>query len=112
MPKEYEDLVKALQESGIPFVEYAWKTSPEGNYGVISLEFEADHLDADDGKRFRAWEGSVDVYFRKLADRAEITETVEGILETYCAASWRVESYQYESATGLFHKEWVFQVEE
>ena len=37
MPSEYEALVAALKLTDIPFSEYAWKTRPEGTYGVISL---------------------------------------------------------------------------
>ena len=111
MPQEYEDLVTALEETGIPFAEYGWKTAPEGNYGVISLEFEADSLEGSDGKRIRSFEGSVDLYFRQIACRADLMAKVENALESVCAASWRMNSFQHESNTGYFHAEWVFQVE-
>ena len=41
MPSEYEALVAALKLTSVPFAEYAWKTRPEGAYGVVALEFEA-----------------------------------------------------------------------
>lgn len=111
MPQEYDDLVTALGETGIPFAEYGWKTAPEGPYGVVSLEFEADSLDGNDGKQLRAFEGSVDLFFRKITDRAELIEKVENVLKNTVEASWRLNSFQHESATGYFHAEWVFQVE-
>lgn len=110
MPSEYEALVDALTDSGIPFAEYGWKTRPEGAYGVVQLDFEADHIDGDGGKADRAWEASVDVFFPKLADRGTITATVEGILAETCGSAWSLNSTQYESGTGLFHMEWVCQV--
>lgn len=112
MPQEYENLVKALQETGIPFAEYGWSPSPESDYGIVSLEFEPDSLDGDDRKLIRAWEGSVDVYFRDIRRRSALAELIEDVLKDKCDASWRAESFQHESNTGLFHKEWVFQIEE
>lgn len=111
MPQEYEDLKTALGETGIPFAEYGWKTAPAGEYGVISLEFEADSLNGDDGKRLRAWEGSIDVYFRSVSRKGAVIEAVENVLKNVCDASWLMNSLQHESSTGLFHAEWVFQVE-
>ena len=110
MPQEYNDLVTALGETGIPFAEYGWKTAPEGDYGVVSLESEADHLDGNDGKQLRAFEGSVDLFFRKITDRAELIGKVENVLKSVCDASWLLNSFQHESTTGYFHAEWVFQV--
>ena len=111
MPQEYEDLKTALGETGIPFAEYGWKTAPVGTYGVISLEFEADSLDGNDGKQLRSFEGSVDLFFRNLADKGTLITAVENVLKTAVDASWRLNSFQYENATGYFHAEWVFQVE-
>ena len=111
MPQEYEDLVTALKQTGIPFAEYGWKTAPAGEYGVVSLEFEADHLDGNGEKQMRAFEGSVDVFFRNITRRGAVIETVENVLKSCCGASWLLNSFQHESSTGYFHAEWVFQVE-
>lgn len=110
MPSEYEDLVAALKLTDIPFVEYAWKTRPEGTYGVISLEFEAGTNEGDGDKLDRVWEGSIDVFYTKLSERADIYSTVEEILREICGDSWELNSVQYENTTGLFHAEWAFQV--
>lgn len=111
MPQEYEVLKTALGETGIPFAEYGLKTAPAGEYGVVSLEFEADSLNGSDGKRLRAWEGSIDVYFRQVSRKGAVIEAVENVLKNVCDASWLMNGLQHESSTGLFHAEWVFQVE-
>ena len=111
MPKEYEDLVKKLKESGIPFVEYGWDTCPNGDYGVVSLDFEADSLNGDDGKRMTSWQGSVDLFVRMKKDLERLKDLVENAREEVCEASWQVNSIQHESQTGYFHYEWVFEVE-
>ena len=87
MPEEYTALVEALQNTNIPFKEYGWETRPDANFGVVSLEFEAGSLNGDGGKQDRAFEGSVDVYFRKLSDRATMAATVESVLNTCCGDS-------------------------
>ena len=77
MPNEYEALVAALKLTDIPFAEYGWRTRPEGAYGVISLEMEADQLNGDGAKLDRVWEGSIDLYYQKLSDRTDLIEAVE-----------------------------------
>ena len=109
MPSEYEALVAALKLLTIPFAEYGWKARPEGAYGVVQLDFEANTLNGDGGKADRAWEGSVDVFYPKLTDRGDIIDAVEETLTEVLGNSWRLNSTQYESGTGLFHVEWVFQ---
>jgi len=110
MPEEYEALVAALKLTDIPFAEYGWKTRPQGTYGVVQLEMEAGSMDGNGEKLDRAWEGSIDVFFRLLSERDDVMETVEEILAEICGDSWTMNSLQHESSTGLFHVEWVFQV--
>jgi len=110
MPEAYEALVAALKLTDIPFAEYGWKTRPQGTYGVVQLEMEAGSMDGNGEKLDRAWEGSIDVFFRLLSERDDVMETVEEILAEICGDSWTMNSLQYESSTGLFHVEWVFQV--
>ena len=110
MPSEYEALVAALKLTDIPFQEYGWKTRPDGAYGVVSLEFEAGQLDGEDVKADRAWEGSVDLFYPKLTDRSDLIEEVEETLTAITGSSWQLNSTQYETGTGLFHVEWVFEV--
>lgn len=110
MPSEYEDLVAALKLTSVPFAEYAWRTRPEGAYGVVALEFEAGRLDGDDAKNDRVWEGSIDLFYPKLSDRSDLIEEIEETLTETVGNSWELNSTQYENSTGLFHVEWVFQV--
>ena len=110
MPSEYEALVAALKLTDIPFAEYGWKNRPEGTYGVVSLDMPAGTLAGDGEKQDRAWEASIDVFFRLLSERDDIIETVEEILTEICGASWDMNSLQHESGTGLFHIEWVCDV--
>lgn len=110
MPSEYEALVAALKLTDIPFAEYGWKNRPEGTYGVVSLDLPAGTLAGDGEKQDRAWEASVDVFFRMLSERDDIIETVEEILTEICGAAWDMNSLQHESSTGLFHIEWVCDV--
>lgn len=109
MPDGYTALVNALQRSGIPFAEYEWDTRPEGTYGLVSLDMEADSLDGDGRKQDRAWEASVDVFFRRLNDRDSVIRTVEEILTAVCGSAWGMNSYTVETANRMFHIEWVCQ---
>ena len=110
MPSEYEALVAALKLTSVPFAEYGWKTRPEGAYGVVQLDFEAGTQNGDGEKQDRSWEGSIDVFYPKLTDRTDIIEAVEEVLGEICGDSWYLSSTQYETGTGLFHVEWVFEV--
>ena len=109
MPSEYEELVAALKLTDIPFSEYGWRTRPEGAYGVVSLDFETSAHNGDGAKIDRAWEGSVDIFYPKLTDRTDMIEAVEEVLAEVLGCSWSMNSTQYETETGLFHVEWVFQ---
>jgi hypothetical protein len=109
MPTEYAQLVAALKLMDIPFAEYGWRTRPEGAYGVVALDFEAGSLDGDGTKADRSWEGSVDVFYPKLTDRDDIIEGVEETLTEILGNSWFLSSTQFETDSGLFHVEWVFQ---
>ena len=109
MPKEYEALVAALKLTSTPVAEYGWKTRPEGAYYTVQLESEAGSMDGDGKKLDRSWEGSLDLYYPKLTDRDDLIEATEEILETIFGSSWYLNSTQYESGTGLFHVEWVFE---
>ena len=106
----YEDLVDALQNiAGVQFAEYEWKTRPNGNYGTVQLDFEADDDNGDDLHQDRAWEGSVDLFTR--GKEMQIVAAVESALEEICEGSWYLNSEQYERETGLIHREFVFQIE-
>ena len=109
MPYEYEALVAALKLTSTPVAEYAWKTRPEGAYYVVQLEFEKGSAEGDGKKLDRSWEGSLDLFYPKLTDRNDLIDQTEEILAEIFGASWGLNSTQYETGTGLFHVEWVFQ---
>ena len=109
MPSEYEDLVAALKLTSTPVAEYGWKTRPEGAYYVVQLEGDRGSLDADGEKLDRSWGGSLDLFYPKLTDRNDLIDQTEEILTEIFGASWDLNSTQYETGTGLFHVEWVFE---
>ena len=109
MPSEYAALVAALNLTSIPFAEYGWKARPEGAYGVVQLDYEAGSLNGDGGKHDRSWSGSVDLFYPKLTDRDDLVAEVEETLEAVLENCWELNSTQYETSTGLFHVEWVFE---
>ena len=100
-------LLKAI--SGVQFAEYEWKTRPNGNFGTVQLDFEAEDDNGDDIHQGRAWEGSVDLFTH--GKEMLIVSAVESALETVCEGSWYLNSEQYEQETGLIHWEFVFQIE-
>ena len=106
----YDELVRQLKAiNGVQFAEYEWKTRPNGNYGTVQLDFEAEDDDGDDRKQDRAWEGSVDLYTR--GEVPLIVAAVENALEDICESAWSLNSIHYERETGLIHREFVFQIE-
>ena len=109
MPSEYEALVAALKLTSTPVAEYGWKTRPEGAYYVVALESETGRFNADGERLDRSWEGSLDLFYPKLTDRDDLIEATEEILAETFGASWYMNSTQYETGTGLFHVEWVFE---
>ena len=125
MPEKYEDLVEALKDLQqpkdptakepvyvtLPMAEQEWYTRPdEVSYGIVSLDFEAGQLNGDDRKTATAWEGSVDL-FSLIRSGAGWVEMITEALTEHCDGSWSLNSHTYERETGLFHWEWVFQVD-
>ena len=106
----FDQLVSALKNiTGVQFTEYEWKTRPNGNFGTVQIDFEAEDDEGDDGKIDRAFEGSVDLFTH--GKEMLIVAAVESVLETVCSGSWYLNSEQYERETGLIHREFVFQIE-
>ena len=106
----FDELVRQLQEiRGVQFAEYEWKPRPQGNFGTVQLDFEAEDDIGDDCKQDRAWEGSVDLFTH--GKEMLIVAAVESVLEDVCSGSWYLNSEQYERETGLIHREFVFQIE-
>lgn len=127
MPEEYTALVEALkaltQEEEpartdaeavtvtLPMAEDEWYTRPDTvSYGTVRLDFEADALYGDNRKVATAWEGSVDLY-SLVKTGAGWVELIVQTLTEHCDGCWSLNYHTYERDTGLFHWEFVFQVE-
>lgn len=121
MPTEYTQLVAALKALTqgeapntvtLPMAENEWNTRPDADsYGIVALDFEVDALRGDNIKQATAYEGSVDL-FSRMKDGAGWIEEIRAVLTDCCEGAWSLNSFQYERETGLFHWEWVFQVED
>lgn len=105
----YQQLIEALQASGIPFAEVSWDQRPDTNYGVIAIDGAADTLAADQQIVNQAPQGTVDLYTRSN-DRADM-QTVQDILNGFDGCAWYLNSMQYEDNERLIHWEWVFSLE-
>lgn len=121
MPDEYTTLVTALKALTkgelpntvtLPMAENEWNTRPDADsYGIVTLEYEVDALNGDNVKNVTAYEGSVDLYSRKKDGDGWIA-LITGTLTAKCGGCWRLNNHAYERETGLFHWEWVYQVED
>lgn len=123
MPEEYLELVTAMksltQESAVtsepdktlPVGRDGWNKRPDhDSYGLIKLDFEVDSMDGDNLKRFRSYEGTMDLYSRKRDGDGWIA-LIEQVLTEHCESCWRLDYHTYETETSLYRWEWVFQVE-
>ena len=120
MPEEYTGLVTALKALTqgetpnavtLPVAEDEWNTRPDTeSYGIVQLDFEADALRGDNVKCVTAYEGSVDLYSHRR-DGAGWVPLITATLTEHCDGCWSLNAHMYERETGLFHWEWVFQVE-
>ena len=120
MPEEYTSLVTALKaltqgESpnviSLPMAEDEWNTRPKGeSYGIVSLDFEVSAMYGDNVKKATSYGGSVDLYSHSRSGSGWVP-LITGVLTDHCEGCWSLNSHQYERETGLFHWEWVFQVE-
>ena len=104
----FEELKKALENTGIPFEETAWSPAPSADYGTIALDGQGESVWADDQMEHQAMQGTVDL-FTHGPGRAQM-QTVQTALDA-SGVSWRLNSIQYEENTKLTHYEWVFELE-
>lgn len=106
----FDDLISALNATGIPFAEGEWLEADElrQDYGVYALDGRRDMI--SDGKHSeKMLEGTVDLFCRSSRgdDKADL---IEAALDSI-GCPWRLEyGPHYEEETGYTHYEWVFDV--
>lgn len=106
----YSELVADLKAlSSVEFAEHEWATRPAGNHGTVQLDFAAEQDSGDDCHQDTAYQGSVDLYTR--GQGWDVASMVQHVLEAHCGSSWHLSLKQYESATRLMHREYVFEIE-
>lgn len=106
----YDSIVDALKAiPDLPVAEHEWKTRPVGNHATVQLDFGAADDEGEDAHQDQAYEGSVDLFTKGKAPT--VAAQVEAVLEEICGASWHLNSQQYDRATGMIHREYVFEIE-
>ena len=106
----FDDLISALNATGIPFAEGEWLEADDlrEDYGVYALDGRRDML--SDGRHSeKMLEGTVDLFCRSSRgdDKAALIEAAMDSI----GCPWRLEyGPHYEEDTGYTHYEWVFNV--
>ena len=103
----FEDLLAALQATGIPFEAYAWETAPAEDYGVVSLDGPGGTLFADDHTEEQAVSGMVDLFVRGPSTAK--ARTVQAAMNAFDCA-WKLNMVQYEPDTRLVHFSWDYEL--
>lgn len=105
----YDDLIRKLRATEIPFAESGWDKAPAGDYGVYGLDMPGDTIWADGHMAERAMQGSIDLFARHGPGRdkaRQIEDALDGL-----GINWFLNSVQYESDRRITHWEWVFELE-
>lgn len=105
----YDELLQALQLTGIPVAEGDWDRAPQaGSYIAVRLDDEPSALWGDGRKRQQALGGSVHLFARSN-DKSDmlLVQHILGLYET----SWRLASVQHEARNHIVHYEWTFELE-
>lgn len=105
----FDQLVTALQNTGVPFAVDEWATRPNATFGVVALDGTGAILNGDNCHAECAYTGTVDLFLHTLS--AETVAAVEAALTSICEGAWYLNSRQYENSTHLTHYEWVFELE-
>lgn len=105
----FDELVTALQSTGVPFAVDEWATRPDADFGVVAIDGTGAVLTGDNCHAECAYTGTVDLFLRSL--NAAKVRAVEAALTSVCEGAWYLNSRQYEAETHLTHFEWVFELE-
>ena len=108
----FDDVLKALQGTGIPFAENGWKNAGalESDFGVITLDNSPGALWADGHMRTQILEGTVDMFTRDNGRRQ--MRIIQDVMNRIEGLSWRLSVILYEEDTGPTHYEWIIQLTE
>ena len=101
----FDELKKALLSVGVPVSHYKAAKQTD-KYIVWAEDGQADSLWTDNKMCRQTIQGTVDYYTKSEYDPN--VEAVQAALDS--AASWRLNSVQYEDDTGYIHWEWVWEV--
>lgn len=105
----FDELIRALKESGIPTAEGDWDRAPQtGPYIAVRLDTDGDTLWGDQHQQAQALEGSVHLFER--SGGKDNIKLIQSILDGQ-ELSWRLNSVQHEARNHIVHYEWVFQLE-
>lgn len=101
-----DELIRALDATGLSFAHFGWSKAPADDYGVYA-EDGANDLVANGRHTERILQGTVDYFTRD--DSGTPKATIEAALNG-AGIAWYLNSVQLESDTGYIHYEWVFEV--
>lgn len=108
----WEDLISALNATGLPFAHFAWSSTPSAlavinnDHGVYAEDDEI-ALYADNKRAEVVTQGTIDYFTRD--DSGVPKRDIEAALDAH-NVPYRLESIQFENDTGFIHYEWVFEV--
>ena len=105
----FDELITALQDTGVPFAVDEWATRPDADFGVVTIDGTGAIQSGDNGHAECAYTGTVDLFLRTL--NAATVRAVEAALTAVCEGAWYLNSRKYEAGTHLTHYEWVFELE-
>ena len=103
-----DELIKALDKTGLKFAHFGWSKAPSGDYGVYA-EDGANDLVAGNLHVEKVLQGTVDYFTRD--DSGTPKRTIEAAMDSVPVA-WYLNSIQFEPDSGYIHYEWVFEAME
>lgn len=107
MPDVLNQLLDALNATGIPFAAEAWNEKPDGNaYGVVSIGSDA-VLMGSDSIAERISNGTVHLF--TFGDGFDAALKVENVLYAHTDV-FRPESRRFVNDFGVLHWQWSFGV--
>lgn len=101
-----QDLVDALDATGLKFAHFGWSKAPSGDYGVYAEEHGV-QLRADNSAAERVTQLTVDYFTRDASGTPR--ETIEDALNA-CVCAWSLNNVMFENDTGFIHYEWLVQI--